>query len=97
MNTTILIKLQEIVGTSYVFTDEENLKKYGHDETEDYIFPPNVVVKPSSVEEIASIMKLANEYKIPVVPIGGQTGLSGGAFSHSWRNWTFNGTVKSNH
>ena len=81
MNTTILIKLQEIVGTSYVFTDEENLKKYGHDETEDYIFPPNVVVKPSSVEEIASIMKLANEFKIPVVPIGGQTGLSGGALA----------------
>lgn len=81
MNTTILIKLQEIVGTSYVFTDEENLKKYGHDETEDFIFPPNVVVKPSSVEEIASIMKLANEYKIPVVPIGGQTGLSGGALA----------------
>lgn len=81
MNTTILIKLQEIVGTSYVFTDEENLKKYGHDETEDFIFPPNVVVKPSSVEEIASILKLANEYKIPVVPIGGQTGLSGGALA----------------
>ena len=81
MNTTILIKLQEIVGTSYVFTDEENLKKYGHDETEDYIFPPNVVVKPSSVEEIASILKLANEFKIPVVPIGGQTGLSGGALA----------------
>ncbi|CCG53245.1 (S)-2-hydroxy-acid oxidase [Flavobacterium indicum GPTSA100-9 = DSM 17447] len=81
MNTTILIKLQEIVGTSYVFTDEENLKKYGHDETEDFIFPPNVVVKPSSVEEIASILKLANEFKIPVVPIGGQTGLSGGALA----------------
>jgi glycolate oxidase len=26
-------------------------------------------------------MKLANEYKIPVVPIGGQTGLSGGALA----------------
>lgn len=81
MNTIILSRLQEIVGSSFVFSDEENLKKYGHDETEDYVFPPHVVVKPSSVEEIASIMKLANEFKIPVVPIGGQTGLSGGALA----------------
>lgn len=81
MNTIIISKLHEIVGTSYVFTDEEILKKYGHDETEDYVFPPHVVVKPSSVEEIASIMRLANEFMIPVVPIGGQTGLSGGALA----------------
>lgn len=42
-------------------------------------FPPNVVVKPANALEISEIMKLANEYKIPVTPIGGRTGLSGGA------------------
>lgn len=81
MDTTIITKLQKIVGTSFVFTDVDILQKYGHDETEDYIYPPHVVVKPITPHEIANIMKLANEYKIPIVPIGGQTGLSGGALA----------------
>lgn len=74
-------KLVQIVGNSYVFLDQETRNHYGHDETEDYVFPPNVVVKPANALEISEIMKLANEYKIPVTPIGGRTGLSGGALS----------------
>lgn len=81
MNPEIITKLQDISGVSYVFTDEETRKKYGHDETEDLVFPPHVVVKPASAAEISAIVILANEYKIPVVPIGGRTGLSGGALS----------------
>ncbi|UUC47204.1 FAD-binding oxidoreductase [Flavobacterium cerinum] len=81
MNPEIIQKLQDISGVSYVFTDEETRKNYGHDETEDLVFPPHVVVKPASTAEISAIVILANEYKIPVVPIGGRTGLSGGALS----------------
>jgi len=77
----ILKKLEIIVGQSFVFTDVETRNHYGHDETEDYVFPPNVVVKPSNASEISEILKIANQYKIPVVPIGGRTGLSGGALS----------------
>lgn len=77
----LLKKLTEIIGTSYVFTDQETRNEYGRDETEDYVFPPSVVLKPANAEEISEIMKLANEYKIPVTPIGGRTGLSGGALS----------------
>lgn len=81
LNSEILLKLKNIVGQSFVFTDEETRNHYGHDETEDYVFPPNVVVKPSSAVEISEILKVANQYKIPVVPIGARTGLSGGALS----------------
>lgn len=76
-----LTELKTLVGEAYVFTDESNLLKYGHDETEDYVFPPAVVVKPGTVEEVSQIMKFAYIHEIPVVPIGGQTGLSGGALS----------------
>jgi glycolate oxidase len=79
INSEILQKLTAIVGSSYTFTDDETRNHYGHDETEDYVFPPNVVIKPGSAQEISDIMKVANEFKIPVVPIGGRTGLSGGA------------------
>ncbi|WP_296148919.1 FAD-linked oxidase C-terminal domain-containing protein [uncultured Flavobacterium sp.] len=74
-------QLQAIVGQSFLFLDEETRRNYGHDETEDYVFPPSVVLKPGTTEEISEIMKLAYQYEIPVTPIGGRTGLSGGALS----------------
>ncbi|CAM3945125.1 FAD-binding oxidoreductase [Flavobacterium antarcticum] len=77
----IIEKLTQIVGSNYIFTDEETRKNYGHDETEDYNFPPAVLIKPANTAEISAILKLANHHLIPVTPIGGQTGLSGGALS----------------
>ena len=85
MNTPItaeiLQQLDTIVGSTYIFTDEETRNHYGHDETEDYVFPPSVVIKPGTPEEIAAILKVANAHKIPVTAIGARTGLSGGALS----------------
>lgn len=81
LNADIITELESILGSDFVFTDKEILTKYGSDETEDLSFPPSVVVKPSNKEEISSILKLANKYLIPVTPIGGLTGLSGGALS----------------
>ena len=75
----ILLQLKQVIGEKYTFTDEETILNYGHDETEDLNFPPNVVVQPKNAEEISEILKIANQNKIPVTPIGGQTGLSGGA------------------
>ncbi len=82
INTVQLQQLKNIVGDEYVFADEDNLKHYGHDETELLLFLPEVVVKPRTTEEIAAIMKLCNEHKIPVTPRGAGTGLSGGALPH---------------
>src|SRR5690606_26359328 len=65
----------------YVITDDYNLDVYSRDYTEDFSFKPEVVLKPSTVEEISAIMKLANKEKIPVYPRGGGTGLSGGALA----------------
>lgn len=85
MNTQItpqiLQQLQDITGAAFVFTDQETRNQYGHDETENYVFPPSVVVKPASAQEISAILKVANQHHIPVTAIGGQTGLSGGALS----------------
>ena len=81
INSVILQALELIHGKQYVFTDIDTRNKYGHDETEDYVFPPSVVVKPADANEIAAVLKLANQNKIPVTTIGAQTGLSGGALS----------------
>lgn len=86
MSTTVLTtetiaQLETIVGKPYIFLDQETLNHYGHDETEDLLFPPQVVVKPGTPGEVSAIMKFANTYNVPVVPIGGRTGLSGGSLS----------------
>lgn len=75
----IISKLKQIAGNEFVFIDADSIQNYSHDYTEDFSFPPEVVVKPSNSEEVSIILKLANEHKIPVVPRGGGTGLSGGA------------------
>lgn len=61
------------------FIDAESIENYSHDETEDLRFPPHVVVKPTSVNEVSAIMRFCNEHEIPVTPAGARTGLSGGA------------------
>jgi glycolate oxidase len=75
----IIESLQGIVGKEFVFTDAESLKHYGHDETEDLNFPPQVVVKPRTAEEISKVLLICNKENIPLTPRGAGTGLSGGA------------------
>ena len=83
MNITpeILSQFNEIIGDSYVFTDQETRNHYGKDETEVFVFPPSVVLKPGTPQEISEILKIANLYGISVTAIGARTGLSGGALS----------------
>ena len=75
----ILTRLKEITGDENVFIDEETLKLCSRDETEDFRFAPEAVVKPQNSKQVSDILKLANENIIPVTPRGGGTGLSGGA------------------
>ena len=77
----ILDEFLLLLGEESVFTDSESLFHYGHDETENLNFPPEILLKPRSVEHVSNIMKLANQYNIPVTPIGARTGLSGGSLS----------------
>ena len=83
MNITpeILSQFNEIIGDSYVFTDQETRNHYGKDETEAFVFPPSVVLKPGTSQEVSEILKIANLHGIPVTAIGARTGLSGGALS----------------
>lgn len=74
-----LDQFRQIVGEAFVWADEEQLRLYGHDETENLLYLPEVVVKPRTAEEISAIFKICNQHKIPVTPRGAGTGLSGGA------------------
>lgn len=77
----IIAKLQAIVGNKYVYIDKDKLIPYASDEGvgTEYERMPAAVVLPKTAEEIAAIMKLANECRIPVIPRGAGTGLEFGA------------------
>ena len=74
----VLARLREIVGPEYVLVDEEKVEPYGQDALKEK-FPPEAVVLPRSSEEIAAIMRLANEERFPVTARGGGVGYTGGA------------------
>jgi glycolate oxidase len=79
ITTEFISAIESIVGNGYVFADRESLNTYSHDETEDLSYLPELVVKPRSAAEIAAILRLCNDEKIPVTPRGAGTGLSGAA------------------
>ena len=72
--------LKVIVGRENVIADPDRMLDYGHDEfsLRDIRRVPDLVVKPRKTEEVAAVLRLANEHKIPVTPRGGATGLCGG-------------------
>src|SRR5579862_2404355 len=78
----LIEQFKKIVGHEFVFADEETLLNYAHDETEQLHYPPEIVIKPRTAEQISALVKICNAKKIPVTPRGGGTGLSGGALAH---------------
>jgi glycolate oxidase len=73
---------RSVIGAEFVLVDEESLQRYGRDETENLLFPPEVVLKPTDTQAIQSILKYCNQQHIPVTARGAGTGLSGGALPH---------------
>ena len=84
----IRTELADAVGSEYVNTGDSD--KFGHS-IDYYWIPemwhdrgketkkPDFVVHPGSAEEVARVIKIANQYKIPVVTWGGGSGSQGGA------------------
>jgi glycolate oxidase len=68
-----------IVGQENILTEKEAMADYAHDETMGLSSQPDIVIKAENSQQIAEVLKLANQYLVPVVPRGAGTGLSGGA------------------
>ena len=83
LDTAILNSLQAICGEDRVLTDEESLRYYGRDWTRFYEPSPCAVVLPASIEEVQSIVRLAAEQQLSLVPSGGRTGLSAGGVARN--------------
>lgn len=81
-NNTVLKELIKIVGPDKIFTEKTQRICYRFGNVLEHrlnppSFLPDFVVKIKSVEEISSILKCANKYKVPVVAWGGGTDFVG--------------------
>ncbi len=86
MDDSLIEELRSILGPSGVLTEPRDVERYSRDAlTPRGAFGAaplldrmaDVVVRPASVEEVASVVKLARRRRAPVVAYGGGTGVMG--------------------
>jgi D-lactate dehydrogenase (cytochrome) len=73
-------RFRDIVGEKYALTGEA-MAPFLREQRDLYQGRAALVLKPGSTEEVAAILKLADETKTPIVPQGGNTGLVGAQVS----------------
>ena len=83
---SLIERLERIVGPGGVFHRPGDLLVYEYDGSVDGAVEtamPAAVTLPTTTEQVAAIVKLANEVGLPVTARGAGTGLSGGAVAQS--------------
>ena len=71
MDSTLEDRLSDIVGSSYVSSAAKDLAYYGTDLSLHDVAAHDAVVQPRSTEEVAAIVRAANEHSTPIFPRGG--------------------------
>jgi FAD/FMN-containing dehydrogenase len=77
---TLLQDLTTLLGAAHVLTGPD-LDRYTGDWTMHYTSAPVAVARPGSTAEVAEVLKCAARHGVPVVPVSGRTGLTGGAMT----------------
>jgi alkyldihydroxyacetonephosphate synthase len=89
-NEMIRSELEEVVGEAFISTRESDRLVYATDwfwvpqmwlDRGEQPAMPDYIVHPASAEEVSAIIKIANAYRVPVIPYGGGSGSQGGALS----------------
>jgi glycolate oxidase len=79
LSRDVLNELRRVAGADQVLTRMEDLIPYSFDGTAALQQLPGAVVFATTTEQVAAILKLANETQTAVVTRGSGTGLSGGS------------------
>jgi glycolate oxidase len=74
--------LEEVVGPANVRADRGALVTYATDATPLQRGEPDLVVFPGKADEVAGVLRVAHEARVPVIPRGSGTNLSGGTVAH---------------
>ncbi len=78
MHQDVVERLISVVGEQFVSTQPATLLTYSKSASMSYdSHLPGAVVRPANTQEVAEIVKIANEFKIPVTPRSGGSSLQG--------------------
>lgn len=69
--------LARLLGPTGWLTGVDNTARYSRDWLDRFGVPPLGIARPSTTQETSDIMRLCHQYRVPVVPQGGRTGLVG--------------------
>jgi FAD/FMN-containing dehydrogenase len=76
---SFLEAVQAVVGQAAIKTLPADVEPYAVDWRKRYVGKPLAVVFPSNTQQVADVVRLANQHRVALVPQGGNTGLAGGA------------------
>jgi D-lactate dehydrogenase (cytochrome) len=83
LSADLIARLAAIVGGKYAVTDASEIEPYVTEERNLFHGRSPLVLRPASTAEVSAICRLASEYRIALVPQGGNTGLVGGQTPHN--------------
>ncbi len=73
-------RLVDIVGSSRIVTDGDNLAFYGRDRCRGpWPVNPRAICLPGTADEVSQIVRACADHGVAIVPSGGRTGLAGAA------------------
>ncbi|PLX78263.1 MAG: glycolate oxidase subunit GlcD [Desulfuromonas sp.] len=75
-------QLIDKLGAEKVVAEKEDLLTLGYDSTPGLLHLPEVAVYPTTVADVQTVLGIARDEGMPVVPRGSGTGLSGGSVPH---------------
>ncbi len=73
----LLARLREVVGERYAFADPYEMRLYQYDASPETALP-DIVVIPATSEEVARVVKICAESRVPLTPRSGASSLAGG-------------------
>ncbi|MFV3128020.1 FAD-binding oxidoreductase [Niveispirillum sp. KHB5.9] len=80
MSDDLLSRLADLIGPTHVLTGTD-MEAYAFDQRKRHESKPLAVLRPGSTEQVAAIVRLCAEARVPLVPQGGNTGLVGGTIA----------------
>ncbi len=79
LDAKLVAELRHILGTEGVIDRHEQLRTYESDGLTNFRVTPTLVVLPTTTEQVQAVVRICYRERIPFVPRGSGTGLSGGA------------------
>lgn len=95
--STFLQQCRDLIGDNYVLTDKVAQASYMQEWRQRKVGNACAVLLPANTKEVAGLIKICHEHRVPVTPQGGNTGLVFGGIPDSTGNTALVSLKRLNH